>query len=271
MKKIISVRYLEYLKNLLEQFKGATGARRIKIEDLFDSETSSEFDEWLENRQIDGEYYKRMLHASTDKRIKLVDGVYIDDHIDENFYTCEIGKGPMDSLVTDTNASVISPVADLFDKKHRRNLIVGDFDPQYGENYVRMSNNSLRPVYGAKTIMTQNPYDYSKIAGLPDIHNSGRGRVIVGIYGSVYDKDREKKTKEFMRFANRFTKDPCQKYRSHIIIDDTPIGSLDTYFSYLISEDNSELTKYGHDARAAYKGFERQRIINEAKSLKRGR
>ena len=116
--------------------------------------------------------------------------------------------------------------------------------------------------------MTQNPYDFSKLYNLSDIHNSGRGRIVFGVYGSVNDKDREKKIKEFNKIALKFTLSPSGKYYAYIMNDES-FGNK-TYFAYVISKNTNELNRY-FDEREKYQKDENNRLIRYTKSLKRGK
>ena len=268
MKNIVEHRHLEYLKNLLEQYKGATGARKINVNDLLNSETASEFYGWLEERQKNTEEYKNMLSYATSDKREMMPGVYLDGNVFESFSTCEFGKGPVDSLVSDTNASVISPVADSFSQNHRRNKVVGELVSSYGRPLIKNENGEILRPTGINTYMTQNPYSYDLVDGLSDIHNSGRGRVVFGVYGSVNDKDRDKKLREFRKFADRFTKDPSHRYYAYTVEDEA--YGLNTYFAYLISKNTNELNRY-YDQRPRCQEEENERIIREAKRLRRGK
>ena len=268
MKKIIDYRYLEYLKNLLEQYKSATGSKKISLNDLLDSKTCSEFDEWLCKRKENMEDYKKMLNCTADINTKMCAGVYLTDHIYEQFDSCEFGKGPVDSLVETSSASVISPVNDLFCNNRRRINFNGNLDVIYGRPFIRKNDNTLERISGIKTFITQNPYDFSMVKNISDIHNSGRGRVVFGVYGSVNDKDRYKKIREFNKIALKFTFSPNGKYYAYIMNDES-FGNK-TYFAYVISKNTNDLNRYV-DEREKYQKEENNRIIRYAKSLKRGK
>lgn len=74
------------------------------------------------------------------------------------------------------------------------------------------------------TFMTQNPYTTIEIRNWEDLHNSGESDIIVGVYGSIYDKDIESKLKQIQELE--------EKLNGSYIREDAVIG--DTY-SYAIA------------------------------------
>ena len=51
--------------------------------------------------------------------------------------------------------------------------------------------------------MTQNPYIRQNIINWERLHNSGNSRIILGMYGNTFDKDRVDKLNELRRFKNK--------------------------------------------------------------------
>ena len=51
--------------------------------------------------------------------------------------------------------------------------------------------------------MTQNPYTTIEIRNWEDLHNSGESDIIVGVYGSIYDKDIESKLKQIQELEEK--------------------------------------------------------------------
>ena len=84
-----------YLRNLVEQFKQATGNKDFDFN--FEClEENSEFVEWvLKNNEI-AEYYRKFLE-------------YMDVNPEIGSTTAEVGKGFLDSIAIDSPMSIITP------------------------------------------------------------------------------------------------------------------------------------------------------------------
>ena len=65
------------------------------------------------------------------------------------------------------------------------------------------------------TFMTQNPFSFSHIRDWENLHNSGRSNIILGVYGSILDKDANSKLRQMDVFkSNLLTDDYVSEYAS---------------------------------------------------------
>ena len=177
-------------KELLNQFKNARGVKNI---DVNSAEFIKDFSNWIEERQMIG---KRYLN-----RIKKL-GLYQD-----SLHCAEVNKGINDSITIGDNTKLITPYIDsslLYDSNR---VIEGDFyvNKQYVFPFVS-NDDVLMKVISSKdvnTYMTNNPYSFDMIDGWDALNNSRHNDIIVGVYGNAYDKDRQDKIEELLRFRKR--------------------------------------------------------------------
>ena len=66
--------------------------------------------------------------------------------------------------------------------------------------------------------MTQNPYTPVEIRNWENLHNSRNHNIIVGVYGSIYDKDIETKIRQLESLKQRWTDSFKEE---QYVIDDT--------------------------------------------------
>ena len=243
------IRTLRYLRNVLEQYKNATGAKNISLDCLFDNEIVSKIDDWAESRWKNRDVYLRALDNFG------LSGLY------KLRSTCEFGKGPYDSLVNKFNTTVISPVADKFDENYFRNRYIGRLAIIQGRPVLSKGGHCII-LPNIETYMTQNPYSFDSLVNLEDIHNSGRARVLIGIYGGLNDKDRNFKLKQLKKIVERFTLSPKSKYYANFIQGTSQKD--DTYFAFLISQNTNGMFKdsmEGRDERPSiYGSLEEKRL-----------
>ena len=82
------------------------------------------------------------------------------------------------------------------------------------------NNRNGKPIAtsSALTFMTQNPYTPVEIRNWENLHNSGNHNIIVGVYGSIYDKDIETKIRQLESLKQRLTDSFKEE---QYVIDDT--------------------------------------------------
>lgn len=165
----------EYLRNLINQYKRATGINNV---DVNSEEFINEFSEWIKIRKKMGDKYSSFIEYM---------GVNLIDNS-----SAEVGKGELDSIVLDTNASMITPYSDKI-KKSSDELIDAEFRVYSSvPMIVKGSKIKLLNAENIKRFITQNPYEKSCIINWEQLHNHGEN-ITVGMYGNIYDKDISKK------------------------------------------------------------------------------
>lgn len=183
----------EYFRLLFEQFKKATGTDVI---DLNSRSFSSEFVEWIGNRDKEGNNYLELL-----KYMKLY------NFADED--TIEVGKGCFDSVVKNYATTIVTPyTSGLIPSRNKRiieaNFKVYDSIPvlvNYDEDGFRKVRTLGPNVF--LTFMTQNPYYSALLNNWETLHNSGNDAIIVGVYGGNDDKNREGTLKFLRNFRDK--------------------------------------------------------------------
>ena len=177
----------QYLNNLLEQFRLATNS---KI-DINSKEFLKDFANWLKERQVIGEGYTEFL-----------------DYMALRFQDsdcAEIGKGDYDTVVKPYNTRIITPNAVSFEMDRVKNRVVPGNIEVLDRSVVLVRNN--KPIYllsdVISTYMSQNPYSVSEFLNLIDVSNSVGSNIILGVYGSIHDKDKSAKVDELRDLSKR--------------------------------------------------------------------
>jgi len=174
----------KYLNKLIEQFKNATGTKNV---DVNSQEFVKEFSEWVKSHKIIGEDYISFIE-------------YMDVHptvISEE--SVEIGKGKHDSIVLGTEIPMITPYSEGIKRENGR-IITADFRVYNGTPIIIKHNKDENQFKAVDTqcvrrFITQNPYEQSCIIDWEQLHNRGEN-ITVGIFGSIYDKDIERKIQQ---------------------------------------------------------------------------
>lgn len=204
-----SEQYERYMNNLINQFALAKG---IENADIDSKEFIKEFSDWVKEQEAIGSEYLSILKEF---------GFNIDDS-----NSTEVGKGKYDSVVKDLSTTIITPDYTLLYRGFKNRIINGDINVLNGYpmliNYTSMGNIMSKYFINLNTYITQNPFSSSNILGWDKIHNSGNN-IIIGSYGKIYDKDKNKKIGELIEFRNRLQNDfICE----NIISGDTYINIL---------------------------------------------
>ena len=246
---------IDYLNSLIVQFNGAMG-KKLTLNDLKKSSILREFSQWLAIRRRQTDDYYRLL-----KYMATIPYFHKDvECVADSRNTCELYKGNVDSVVANTDASVISPYAGTLDKNNRLFLVRGSHVPTYTKLvYARESDGHRFGVKDGiiKTILLQNPTDPSQYAGLNNLHLCGKYQIIFGVYGDVNDRNRKNKINEFLKVAKTFPSDPCLPFGIKTSYDDTIIGS-DVYYGILVSVPQKEVEEI-----SSFKGFKKIRKIGK--------
>ena len=180
----------QYMKYLREQYRKARGYKKI---DLNSDYFKRDFDLWLKNNQINGINYASLLFS-----------LGIDFTTKK---TVEIDKGNLDSIVLPYSTTIISP---YIENNNNRNNV-------FDNKLVIKGNYPMRKEFDIKfyRLMTQNPYsdfetrDYIK---WKNIHEHTDYDIILGVYGSLYDRDIEEKIKKLEIFKSYLTREYIESY-----------------------------------------------------------
>ena len=173
----------EYEGKLLEQFKSATGTRKIDSKSKFMKE---EYDYWVRDLKISQSRYLKLLN-----QFKL-------QCYDEN--AVEVGKGPVDSLFANDKTTIVSP---YFKDVNRPGLtyvgrpVVDKDELKYIDSWI------AKPleINGGRIYLTQNVYDLEELNKWHLL--AKRDTVVVGVFGRIFDSDMTKKIREIKEFARR--------------------------------------------------------------------
>lgn len=181
-----------YIFNLIEQYKKATGTVNIDMNSI---EFQKDFSAWLARNKVIGDIYLNMLESR---------GINFDTE-----KCAEIGKGKYDSIVTPYYTSIITPYTEGLEKLEdigqiiKSNFNVIDNTPTIYEDKIVVLPKTINP-NEINTFMTQNPYLKSNINGWSNIHNNPNyNGIILGVYGSTDDKDKESKLEELRKIRKQ--------------------------------------------------------------------
>lgn len=192
----------EYLRNIIKQYNSATGSKMTSI----DSKANlSELLMWL-------------------KLLEKTSAVYLENLEQLNFYNCfqinsyEIGKGGFDTLFKQLDTCVITPYSKTINSLDSDKMISSDFCVCDSNPTLKQIDKSgeinLEPLISSSelTFLTHNPYDFSKVLDWADIHNHGTNNIILGVFGNLFDKDRNFKLAELKEIKDRLRLPYIEKY-----------------------------------------------------------
>ena len=172
------------LKHVLIQFANATGIKGLTINNV------------IHNSEIKSS----LLRFIMDK--KMASNRFIDFIYDMNAdvlerTTAEVGKRECDSVTVPFDTTIISPYEykEVEDKERiiPARLVVWDEKPVIYFKTSTLRSMYILPEKRIETLMTSNPDTLTEIANWDGLHNSGNFNIMVGIYGYLYDKDKETK------------------------------------------------------------------------------
>lgn len=188
-----------YILNLYKQYCDAIG---IICEPSNMTNPSNDFIEWVAQNKMLSKKYKDYL---------LLLG-YIDS---KSVY--EIGKGKYDAISSD-KSGIISPYGETFGQKNLSFFIIG--------NTPLIQSGSEIIVPDIDVILTHNPFEEMHAENWFKMHNAGLYDISIGMYGSIYEEDFDKKIKFLEKLSSKMTED-------HRIDYDT---DKDNYFCTLNSK-----------------------------------
>ena len=184
-----------YLNNIIEQYQKATGNKKI---DLSSVSFREELDSWLNYRNKIGYTYRSLLN-------------YMNLEY-SNQMTAELGKGLVDSIVSKNGTTtLITPFTYGLDKKQGNKIIRGNIR-YVSKNTKHKSIDQEDSVSFIDSFMTQNPYYQQELDIFEAMHNTGQYDIIVGIFGTNYDKDKDNKIRLLREFKDRLNKNYKEKY-----------------------------------------------------------
>ena len=179
----------DYMKYLIEQYKKARGIFGIDINSL---EFKIDFDNWLKKYQENGINYASFLYSI---------GI---DFIENR--TAEVNKSSLDSIVLPYDTTIISPYINVFD---RENVINNSFFIVGSKPYYK---NFKSNIY---RYMTHNPYstcDNKELMNWKNIHEYTSYEIVLGMFGNLYDIDKESKIKKLEMLKKHLKKEYIEEY-----------------------------------------------------------
>ena len=178
----------EYHEFLINQYKAATGTRKVDSSICF----KKEFYEWLKIRvSISKEYLNLLDYMGLSK-------VYEAESV-------EIGKGIMDSVVMPYDTTIITPYTEDM-RRSTGTIIEGDFIVKNNTPVIveHSQNKTVMPIpEEGLTFMTHNPYTMGHIKNWEHIHNSGHNGIILSVFGDANDRDAIDKIEQISEFKSR--------------------------------------------------------------------
>jgi len=135
----------------------------------------------------------------------------------DNYDCAEVGKSEFDSVVKPYRTTIITPYTEGFEIIDSTRIINGTFEVQgTTPTIIRQADNQIIsrtiPQTSIRTYMTQNPYNQSDIANWYRLHNSKEAGIILGAYGSIYDKDIEEKIEGLEQIKDNLEDDIQEAY-----------------------------------------------------------
>ena len=122
--------------------------------------------------------------------------------------TFEIGKGLFDSIIMPFDTTIITPHSYMLNVEPSRvitsNFMVCDGSPIiFKAKGMQMIESNPIKGNAVQTFMTQNPYSDMNIRNWEQLHNSSKNDIIVGVYGSIYDKDMDSKLRQISTLKSK--------------------------------------------------------------------
>ena len=180
----------DYTKYLITQYKNARGYKKINVNS---DEFKKDFYLWVTKNQENGINYASLLFS-----------LGIDFTTKK---TVEMDKGNLDSVVLPYDTTIISPY--INNNLNRKNV--------FDDKLIIKGNYPMRKEFDIKfyRLMTQNPYsdfetkDYIK---WKNIHEYTDYDIVLGVYGNLYDLDKEDKIRKLEVFKSYLTQEYIESY-----------------------------------------------------------
>ena len=190
-----------YKKSLLEQFKSSQG---ISSNDTGKKIYMLDFMPWILEQQKIGENYTEFL--------KFLEFDF------EGIRCAEVGKNQFDTVVKPYETTIITPNIEGLETLDGDRVINGLFEVYQDYPSIILSTHKERIILeqsDIRTYMTQNPYAQTDFANWHRLHNSKEAGIILGVYGSLDDKDIETKINWLKRFKDKLTGNIKEGYEEH--------------------------------------------------------
>ena len=183
-----------YFNYLYDQFRKANGLEKL---DLNSKKFMEDFSYWLKDMKKRGEIYLEFLESI---------GINIDC-----YDVAEIGKGKSDSIVQDLTTTIVTPYPEGINRngfEYSRlitaRLKIFDGIPTFisrdklGNRIIDDLSPSMFSLF-----MMQNPYTPNHLKCWEELHNNSNSNILVGVFGSIYDKDSVHKLEELNSLKNK--------------------------------------------------------------------
>lgn len=192
-----------YKQKLLEQYKSSQGINSSSNQSKI---YMADFVPWLLKQQSIGNNYAEFLE-------------YLELPFD-NYNCAEVGKNEFDTIVKPYRTTIITSDMEGLATINQTRIINGDFQVQreLPTIIIPSDNHTIRkiiPQTRIRTYMTQNPYNQSNITNWENLHNSKEAAIILGVYGSTYDKDIEEKIKQLQDLKEKLLDDIIESYEEY--------------------------------------------------------
>lgn len=162
----------EYLIMLYMQY---CSANNIPLNNVEEYQKNNDFINWIVRNKILSEEYKKYL-------------LYLDIPIYDS--SVEVGKGKYDSIAG-KNIEVVSPYGETLNKQNLRLVKAGNTALVVAaKRAIILPQESL--------LITHNPYEIEELIKWYSLHESTCYNISIGMYGSIYDKDKLKKIEYLM-------------------------------------------------------------------------
>ncbi len=178
----------EYEDALFSQYMSARGIKGLSREDRYVREDLDGYFTELANER--GHYLELL---------RTLDVNYNDEN------TIEVGKGNVDSVVADYNASIITPYGGLFEGRKapvyegRYAVIDGEIMMARGKDSKSQTFEEL-PITGGRIYITHNMYEPKCIKNWLELVT--RDDVVIGVFGAIQDRDMSYKLNHVRNIAS---------------------------------------------------------------------
>ena len=170
-----------YLRHIIDSYQRTTGNRCLPQNKEF---LETELHNWIKERQKLIENYTLLL--------EVMDIDY------NNRMTAETEKGIHDTIVYDKDTTIITPYTNGFQTNIKNKIIKAN---------IQISNQNANippsPIPTIDHLITQNPYEEVNINNWEYIFNDSDIYATIGVFGYIYDKDREYKITMLKKFKER--------------------------------------------------------------------
>lgn len=194
----------KYLDLLVKQFKEAEGINNV---DFYSESFVKDFSNWITRNQIIGKDYLSFLDYM----------FYYEDIFDSK--TVEVGKGFLDSVLLNTDATIITPHSECLKQMKSGLIFLSSFNVYNGIPVITDKEGYKSSLgYAFENYITQNPYNIEEIKNWEQLPNMNHSNIVVGVYGSLKDKNKETKIRELRNLREKLDYNYKETYG---IVDDS--------------------------------------------------